>query len=52
MLFAIVATLFHTTCATAGLDTNVFNDRQADSQLIVFPSWDSTLSTRGRRRRA
>ena len=51
MHFAKVATLFHRTCATAGLDIYVFNVGQADSQLIVFPSGDSTLSTRGRRRR-
>ena len=47
MLFAIVATLFHTTCATAGLDIYVFNVGQADSQLIVFPSGYSIIVDAG-----
>ena len=47
MLFAIVATLLHRTCATAGLDIYVFNVGQADSQLIVFPSGDSILVDAG-----
>ena len=47
LLFAIVATLFHRACATAGLDIYVFNVGQADSQLIVFPSGYNILVNAG-----